>query len=178
MTFIPQLSDHGNLVKCKSFILDGNQDLMYDSSEDQLFLDIQFQPQPKAGQLFKTEIGSDLTVNFKIKSNPMPIAKWIFQGANQETQSLNPGENTEKYETFEIDQIEDLLYQMQLQILNVSKEDEDLEYFLHVQNSQGEQLYMFEIKVVDLYKYPVCTYYVVKVMTDSVAPCLAPKHTL
>ena len=156
VTFIPQLSDHGNLVKCKSFILDGNQDLMYDSSEDQLFLDIQFQPQPKAGQLFKIEIGSDLTVNFKIKSNPMPIAKWIFQGANQETQSLNPGENTEKYETFEIDQIEDLLYQMQLQILNVSKEDEDLEYFLHVQNSQGEQLYMFEIKVVDLYKYPVC----------------------
>ena len=148
VTFIPQLSDHGNPVKCKSFILDGNQDLMYDSSEDQLFLDIQFQPQPKAGQLFKTEIGSDLTVNFKIESNPMPIAKWIFQGANQETQFLNPGENTEKYVAYEIDLIEDLIYQMELQILNVSNEDEDLEYFLYVQNSQGEELYMFEMKVI------------------------------
>ena len=149
VTFIPQLSDHGNLIKCKSFILDGNQDLMFNSSEDQLFLDIQFKPQPKAGQILRTEIGSNLIVNFKIKSNPMPSnVKWIFQGANQETQFLNPGENTEKYVAYEIDQIEDLIYQMELQILNVSKEDEDLEYFLYVQNNHGEQLYMFEIKVI------------------------------
>ena len=75
-------------------------------------------------------------------------ATWIFQGSNQETQFLNPGENTEKYVAYEIDQIKDLIYQMELQILNVSKEDEDLEYFLYVQNSQGEELYMFEIKVI------------------------------
>ena len=147
VTFVPKIDNHGQSVKCKSLILDGNQNPLYDSSEQEIFLDVKFPPQLKAGQLLKAELGSNFTVTFKIKCNPMPNnVSWIFQRGN-ETQSLSSGESTEKYEANEIEPISDLIYQMQLKILDVSKKDEETDYFLKVENSLGEQLYMFEIKV-------------------------------
>ena len=110
-------------------------------------MNIQFKPEPKAGQILSAKLGSNLTVSFKIRSNPVPSNVTWIRIQEDLSYNITSGEETEKYSAKKIEIINDLLFQVDLEIRNVTFEDQDFQNILKVENVLGEQNYLFEINV-------------------------------
>ena len=166
----PRISDHGSLVNCKAVQFDKeNHKLFDDASAEPVKLNVTFPPQPTSNKSLNAEAGTNLTIKFEFKSNPMPtridwcikipavvqspkfrhLLRELKDKLENETQTvtLSPGHNDDKYQVFETEAIGELSFSTSMVIFNVEKTDHDDEYYIEVENSRGTQKYFFEVSV-------------------------------
>merc|ERR1712141_84645 len=75
----PKIEDHGKFIECKAMIKDGENKLLFDLVEaPKLKMNVTFPPQSASNQSTSAEKGSNLTITFSFKSNPMPSSvSWL-----------------------------------------------------------------------------------------------------
>ena len=150
----PSIGDHGKVVTCEAFLMDGEQNLLFDKSAATTKLNVEFAPQITDSQSLAADLKTNLTVLFKIKANPAPenitwtIVTPATEANNQsETLDLKPGFMDEKYQVLEAENVDAISQAYTLIISDLSEEDHFKDYLLTLENSVGSQSFAFEINI-------------------------------
>ena len=145
----PTIEDHGKVVTCEAFLMDGEDNILFNKSNASTKLNVEFPPQPVDNQTFAADLSSNVTVSFEIAANPAPVnSTWsILTPANEannqsETLTLTPGFTNEKYQVLEA-----INNTYALIISDLSEEDHFKEYLLLAENPVGAQEYTFELNI-------------------------------
>lgn len=150
----PTIGDHGKVVTCEAFIMDGEQNLLFDKSAATTKLNVEFAPQIVDNQTLAADVKTNLTVLFKIKANPAPdnitwtIVTPATEANNQsETLDLQPGFMDDKYQVLEAENVDAVSKAYTLIISDLSEEDHFKDYVLTLENSIGTQTFYFDVNI-------------------------------
>ena len=150
----PTIGDHGKVVTCEAFIMDGEQNLLFDKSAATTKLNVEFAPQIVDNQTLAADVKTNLTVLFKIKANPAPdnitwtIVTPATEANNQsETLDLQPGFMDDKYQVLEAENVDAISKAYTLIISDLSEEDHFKDYELTLENSIGTQTFYFDVNI-------------------------------